>query len=235
MTRSYIKLDPDLPDRKDYYPDGAFRALVIVFCTASHQPRPGYFRSERLLKALLGRHAKHIPFLLEERDLEPAEDGYHVVGWEAWQEGKYPTVEARMAAIRGRRRSMTPAERAFSYRQRKKSEAGDTENDVTTSKLDVKSDEVRRDASRHESDAPAAPSRFRAQSGVTERDDRHEADGYRRDASRDEWSDRTVPNPTEPDAAASAAATTDQDQERTTTTSEFQKKVERPRLLGRTA
>lgn len=131
MTKAYIKLDPGFPDRKDYYPDGAFRALVTLFCSAAHQPKPGTFRSERIVRALLGKHAKWLPFLIEERDVDVTRDGgYHVVGWEVWQEGKFPSVEARMAAIESRRGAMTPAERAFLYRQRKRDEPRDASRDA---------------------------------------------------------------------------------------------------------
>jgi hypothetical protein len=58
MTRAYIKLDPGFPDRKDYYPDGPWRALVTLFCYAAHQPTPGTFKNDKLVKVLLGRHAR---------------------------------------------------------------------------------------------------------------------------------------------------------------------------------
>lgn len=121
MTRLYIKLDPNLPDRKDYYPDGAFRALVTVFCVAAHQPKPGTFKNEKLLRVLLAKQARWLTFLIEERDVVPQKDGSLAVpGWVEWQEGSYPSVGARMEAIEKRRRPMTPAERAFVYRLRKK-------------------------------------------------------------------------------------------------------------------
>lgn len=145
MTKAYIKLDPGLPDRKDYYPDGAFRALVTLFCAGAHQPKPGCFRSERIVKALLGRHARWLPYLVEEHDIEStSEGGYRIVGWELWQEGKYPSVEARMAAIESKRGPMTPAERAFLHRQRQRDASRDGQRDA--------SQHGQRDASR---DAPS--------------------------------------------------------------------------------
>lgn len=131
MTRVYIKLDPEFPERKDYYPDGAWRALVETLCYAEHQQKPGRFKNEKVLKALLGPRAKWIPFLVEQGDLTPSSLGYlHVEGWDEWQEGKYPTVHARLAAIQKRRGPMTTAERAFLYRQRKR-DASDTQTTVT--------------------------------------------------------------------------------------------------------
>lgn len=126
MTRAYIKLDPGFPDRKEYYPDGPWRALVTLFCYAAHQPSPGTFKNEKLVKVILGPHARHLAFLLDERDVTKSRDGsLVVVGWVDWQEGSYPSVGARMDAIEKRRRPMTPAERAFVYRQRKKERDAD--------------------------------------------------------------------------------------------------------------
>jgi hypothetical protein len=121
MTRAYIKLDPGFPERKEYYPDGPWRALVTLFCYASHQPTPGVFKSEKIAKVLLGKHGRYIPFLLDEKDLVKQRDGsVVVVGWQDWQEGSYPSVAARMEAIEKRRRPMSPADRAFLYRHRKR-------------------------------------------------------------------------------------------------------------------
>lgn len=129
-ARAYIKLDPQFPDRKDYYPDGPWRALVTLFCVAVHQPTPGTFKNERLVKVLLGRHARFLQFLIDERDVVAQKDGsFLVVGWREWQEGSYPSVGARMEAIEKRRRPMTPAERAFVYRMKKK----DRERDAALS------------------------------------------------------------------------------------------------------
>jgi hypothetical protein len=157
MMRAYIKLDPSLPDRKDYYPDGPFRALVSTFCFAAHQPVPGTFKNERLLKVLLGRHSRHLAFLIDERDLVRNKDGsLSIVGWKEWQEGAYPSVNARIEAIEKRRRPMTPAERAFVYRMRKKERDTSAESSRDASHV-TKSDvtrplrnETKRDAARHE-------------------------------------------------------------------------------------
>jgi hypothetical protein len=131
MTRAYIKLDPGFPDRKDYYPDGPWRALVTLFCYAAHQPTPGTFKNDKLVKVLLGRHARFLAFLEAEKDVTRSRDGsLIVVGWKDWQEGSFPTVAARMEAIEKRRRPMTPADRAFLYRQRKRDAERDASRDA---------------------------------------------------------------------------------------------------------
>lgn len=103
MSRAYLKLDPNLPDHKGAYPDGAIAAFVFVLCLAAQQPRRGYFRSEKLLRVLLERRARWIRFLLERRDLIAQDDGsLYVDGWKEWQEGDL-TVPERMARLRARR------------------------------------------------------------------------------------------------------------------------------------
>ena len=103
MSRAYIRLDPSLPERKEEYPDGAFRAFVECFCYAETQPRRGHFRNVRILRAYLGRRARWIPYLVAHGDLAAVSDGsYYVEGWEEWQEGDV-TVADRMKRIRAKR------------------------------------------------------------------------------------------------------------------------------------
>lgn len=138
MTRPYIKLDPSFPERKDYYPDGAWRALVETFCHAEHQLKPGRFNNEKVLKALLGPRAKWVAFLIEQGDLTPSNLGFvYVEGWDEWQEGTYPNVKARVSAINHHRGAQTPAERAFLYRQRKKERQEAVTRDATAGKRHV--------------------------------------------------------------------------------------------------
>lgn len=145
MTRSYIKFDPDFPERKDYYPDGAWRALVETFCYAETQQKPGRFKNEKVLRALLGARAKWIPFLVEQGDLTPTNLGFiYVEGWDEWQEGHFPTVQARIKAIETRRGPQSPAERAFLYRQRKK------ERDASVTKVTVTRSDDRHHGGRRE-------------------------------------------------------------------------------------
>lgn len=102
-TRAYLRLDPHLVDRKASYPDGALLAFVACLCHADQQPERGRFRNERLLKVLLERRARWIPYLLEHKDLVPLPDGrLYVDGWDEWQEGDV-TVADRVARLRARR------------------------------------------------------------------------------------------------------------------------------------
>jgi hypothetical protein len=102
VTRAYLRLDPDLLDHKVSYPDGAFRAFVETLCLAEQQPRRGTFKNERLLRVLLERRARWVPYLIEHEDLIPRSDGsFYVDGWDEWQEGDWK-VHERVGRIRGR-------------------------------------------------------------------------------------------------------------------------------------
>ena len=104
--RSYIRVDPELADRKKRaaYPDGAFAAFVELLCAAEHQPHRGRFATLAILRAYLSRRARWIPFLLDHDDLEALIDGsYYVIGWDEWQEGDWK-VQERVQRIRNRRR-----------------------------------------------------------------------------------------------------------------------------------
>lgn len=165
MTRAYIKLDPGFPDRKDYYPDGPWRALVTLFCYASHQPKPGSFKNEKLVKVLLGRQSRHLQFLLDEKDVTRNRDGsLTVVGWVEWQEGSFPSVAARMEAIEKRRGRLTPADRAFLYRQRKRDAARDSSRDDAR---DAESDVTLRHLDPTQPDSPPNAARLRKRSDGT--------------------------------------------------------------------
>lgn len=102
MTRAYLRLDPGFAERKAHYPDGAFRALVETLCLAEFQPMRGRFRSRQVLKALLEKRGRWLPYLLEQGDVIEAEGGRLVVdGWDEWQEGDV-TVQERMRRLRQR-------------------------------------------------------------------------------------------------------------------------------------
>ena len=105
--RSYIRLDPNLPATKAAYSDGQWRAYVEVLCHSEWQPRRGTFQTERLLRVILGRRARHIPYLVAHRDLIRNADGsLYVAGWAEWNEGDYTAAE-RMRRYRARK-GVTP-------------------------------------------------------------------------------------------------------------------------------
>jgi hypothetical protein len=102
-TRAYIRLDPGFDERKESYPDGAYAAFIATLCLAESQPDRGRFRSERYLRALLGRRGRFLAYLLEHGDLLALPDGrLYVDGWDEWQEGDV-TVKERLERLRGRR------------------------------------------------------------------------------------------------------------------------------------
>ena len=104
MTRAYLRLDPNLMDRKADYPDGAFRAFVEILCHAVQQPHRGRFRNEKLLRVLLDKRARWLRYLIEKEDISVQESGViYVEGWDEWQEGDW-TVADRVARIRARKR-----------------------------------------------------------------------------------------------------------------------------------
>jgi hypothetical protein len=106
--RAYLRLDPNLPDRKSEYPDGAYRAYIDTLCFAEQQPQRGRFRSRRLLSVLLEKRSKWIPYLISHGDLTETDTGkLYVDGWDEWQEGDV-TVTERMRRLRSRRRDVTP-------------------------------------------------------------------------------------------------------------------------------
>lgn len=107
MTRAYLRLDPHLADRKATYPDGAFRAFVECLCFAVQQPERGYFRNEKLLRVMLEKRARWVPFLIEHDDLIRQPDGrIYLDGWKEWQEGDV-TVPERMQRLRNRKQGVT--------------------------------------------------------------------------------------------------------------------------------
>ena len=108
--RAYLRLDPNLPDEKAEYPDGAYRAFVDTLCFAEHQPQRGRFRNAKLLAVLLEKRSRWIPYLIEHGDLITTESGaLYVDGWDEWQEGDV-TVSERMKRLRSRRKGVTPSD-----------------------------------------------------------------------------------------------------------------------------
>lgn len=120
--RAYLRLDPHMADNKADYPDGAYRAFIECLCFAEQQHERGYFRNERLLRVLLDKRSKWIPFLVEHGDLSRQPDGrLYVEGWAEWQEGDHPVAERmrRIRQMRGLPAEKTPgARRTANYRLR---------------------------------------------------------------------------------------------------------------------
>jgi len=108
--RAYLRLDPNLVDKKADYPDGAYRAFVDTLCHAEQQQPRGRFRSRKLLAVLLGKRGRWIPYLIEHGDLAETPSGrVYVDGWDEWQEGDV-TVSERMKRLRSRDRTVTPTD-----------------------------------------------------------------------------------------------------------------------------
>lgn len=104
-VKAYLRMDPLTDERKAGYSDAQFRAFFRTLCFAARQNPRGRFRNVTQLKGLLGKHSRHVPFLMTEGDLVTMADGtIYVDGWDHWQEGDL-TVGARMAALRNRRRN----------------------------------------------------------------------------------------------------------------------------------
>lgn len=105
--RAYLRLDPQLADKKASYPDGAFRAFVEVLCWSEQQHPRGVFRSRKLLAVLLEKRARWITYLIEHGDLIEMPTGQLVVeGWTEWQEGDWK-VHERVQRIRNRQKRTT--------------------------------------------------------------------------------------------------------------------------------
>lgn len=104
--RAYHRVDPLMDERKSHYTPAQFGAFLKVQLLAGRQTHRGRFRSQRALEgALPAAYAKHVPFLIEQRDLVVLEDGaLYLDGWDEWQEGDV-TVKERMARLRNRHRN----------------------------------------------------------------------------------------------------------------------------------
>jgi hypothetical protein len=103
-VRHYIRIDPHLTQKKKCYPAGALAAFVTVLCEAEAQPERGFFRNIALLRVLLEKLKRWIPYMIDQGDLIVLPDGrLYVEGWIEWQEGNWKVAE-RMQRVRERRR-----------------------------------------------------------------------------------------------------------------------------------
>lgn len=104
--RAYHRIDPLMDERKSDYTPAQLGAFLKVQLLAGRQKRRGMFRSRQaLMGALPSPYARHVQFLIEQRDLIPTEDGgLYVDGWDEWQEGDF-TVRERMSRLRNRHRN----------------------------------------------------------------------------------------------------------------------------------
>lgn len=102
--RAYQRLDPRAYERKvieQSYPLGAFAAFIGAINAAESQPDRGWFRSEKLVRALLGPAGKWVSYLIDHGDLVRCDGRLYVEGWQEWQEGDWKVTE-RVARINSR-------------------------------------------------------------------------------------------------------------------------------------
>ena len=104
--RAYHRVDPLMDERKSHYTPAQLGAYLKVQLLAGRQSHRGRFRSQAaLVGALPAAYAKHVAFLIEQRDLVAQQDGsLYLDGWDEWQEGDV-TVKERMARLRNRHRN----------------------------------------------------------------------------------------------------------------------------------
>lgn len=104
--RAYHRVDPLMDERKSHYSPAEFGAFMKVQLVAGRQSTPGQFRSLQALRdALPKAYARHVDFLVTERDLLVRKSGVVVVdGWKEWQEGDL-TVAERMKRLRERKKA----------------------------------------------------------------------------------------------------------------------------------
>lgn len=97
LPKAYLRIDPNLDSTHPAPGD-----MVALLCTANRQPRRGYFKSEGVARAALGRRL--FSRSVARGDLRKNGIGYQVDGWEDWQEGDL-NVGERMRRLRDRRRN----------------------------------------------------------------------------------------------------------------------------------
>lgn len=96
LPKAYLRIDPNLDSTHPAPGD-----MVALLCAANRQPNRGHFKSEEIARMALGR-----PLFgrsVARGDLRKNGSGYHVDGWDEWQEGDI-NVGERMRRLRDRRR-----------------------------------------------------------------------------------------------------------------------------------
>jgi len=98
LPKAYLRIDPNLDSTHP-----APGEMVALLCAANRQPHRGYFKSEGVAKSALG--VRLFSRSVARGDLRKnGRGGYHVDGWEEWQEGDI-NVGERMRRLRERRRN----------------------------------------------------------------------------------------------------------------------------------
>jgi hypothetical protein len=124
MPRAYIRVIPDLYDRKalgirdglpprESYPPPAFGAFIGTLCLAEHVSPRGRFRSRQVLESMLSgpngegkAYARQVGYLIKHGDLVEMQDGsLYLDGWDELQEGRDATVTDRVKRWRERQRN----------------------------------------------------------------------------------------------------------------------------------
>ena len=110
-TRSYIRVDPQLPERKlaQGYSAAQGFAYLALLAQAERQTERGRFRTWAVLRAAMdsmgARLSHHLAYLVKQGDLVEGPDGsWYVAGWDEWQEGDWQVAE-RMRRVRSRDRN----------------------------------------------------------------------------------------------------------------------------------
>lgn len=96
LPKAYLRIDPNLDSTHPAPGD-----MVALLCAANRQPRRGYFKTEDVARMALGRQL--LTRSVARGDLRKNGTGYHVDGWDEWQEGDI-NVGERMRRLRDRRR-----------------------------------------------------------------------------------------------------------------------------------
>ena len=96
LPKAYLRIDPNLDSTHPAPGD-----MVALLCAANRQPTRGYFKSVEVARSALGKALFNRS--VARGDLRKNGVGYHVDGWDEWQEGDI-NVGERMRRLRERKR-----------------------------------------------------------------------------------------------------------------------------------